>query len=316
METNTSQHAEAGEKVSYYEQLLWKWGKRILLIWVGYIMVLQFLAPWVKAVLFPEFKTDEGTFDYGAFGDTFGALNALFAGLAFAGLIVTIRQQAKDLRATREEMRNTNCEFARQTLEVSLFEYINYMYKVRPEHHEKRISLILNTVDGFVNLCNMYHSHKTNFFYWMLLKRKLNLIRRELKEFSTWRRIFCDWCEKVEEESHRALRDEQPKEFVEKYEIRLWNLLTQHERRILFLQCAFYTHEQVEYWNYHRIFAEKRKCLKRYARRFDKNSYNALLEALHLSGPYPDYPINDVKLLKDIMKKIYVNNDYQYELPE
>lgn len=315
METNTTQHTDEEEKDTDYERLLWKWGKYILLIWVGYITLLQYLAPWAKEYLFPEFKTDKG-FDYGAFGDTFGALNALFAGLAFAGLIVTIRQQAKDLRATKEEMRNTNCEFARQTLESSLFEYINYMYKVRPDHHEIRISRILKTVDEFINMCNMYHLRKTHSSYWRGLKRKLNLIRKELKEFSTWRRTFCDWCEKVEEESHRARRGEQRNEFVEKYEERLWNLLSQHERRILFLQCAFYTQEQEKHWNYHRQFAEKRKCLKRYARRFDKNSYNVLLEALHLAGPYPNYPINDVNLLKDIMKKIYANNDCLYELPK
>ncbi len=315
METNTTQHMDEKENDTNYERLLWQWGKYILLIWVVYIMLLHYLPSWVKEHLFPEFIKDN-KFDYGVFGDTFGALNALFAGLAFAGLIVTIRQQAKDLRATKEEMRNTNCEFARQTLEVSLFEYINYMYKVRPDHHEKRILLILNSVDEFITLCHMYHLLKPSFFYWRALKRKLNLIRRELKEFSTWRRTFCDWCEKVEEESYRARRGEQRTEFTEKYEERLWNLLSQHERRILFLQCAFYTKEQEKYWIYHKQFAEKRKCLKRYAERFDKNSYNALLEALHLAGPYPNYPINDVNLLKDIMKKIYTNNDCRYELPK
>ena len=33
----------------------------------------------------------------GQFGDLFGAVNALFSGLAFAGLIITIRQQNKNL---------------------------------------------------------------------------------------------------------------------------------------------------------------------------------------------------------------------------
>lgn len=316
MERHTTKHPDYNEKETDYERLLWKWGKYILLLWGGYILILQLLAPWAKAILFPEFWTKDGGFDYGTFGDTFGALNALFAGLAFAGIIVTIRQQAKALRATREEMRNTNCEFSRQTLEVSLFEYINYMHKVRPEHHEKQVSLILKSVEEFVALCKKYHSRKPYFFYWRSLKRKINIIRKELKEFSTWRRTFSDWCEKVEDESHRARRDEKPNEFIEKYEERLWNLLSQHERRVLFLQCAFYTQEQENHWNYHRQFAEKRKCLKRYADHFDKKSYNALLELLHLSGPYPNYPIRKVKKIKNIMKKIYDKNICRYELPE
>lgn len=37
-----------------------------------------------------------GTWEHrGQFGDLFGAVNALFSGLAFAGLIITIRQQHK-----------------------------------------------------------------------------------------------------------------------------------------------------------------------------------------------------------------------------
>ena len=41
----------------------------------------------------------------GQFGDTFGALNALFSGLAFAGLIYTILLQRKELELTRQELK-------------------------------------------------------------------------------------------------------------------------------------------------------------------------------------------------------------------
>lgn len=43
-------------------------------------------------------------FDPGTFGDSFGALNALFSGLAFAILIATIRLQKAELQLQREEM--------------------------------------------------------------------------------------------------------------------------------------------------------------------------------------------------------------------
>jgi len=42
----------------------------------------------------------------GQFGDMFGAINALFTGLAFAGLIVTIIQQSKELRIQSTELFN------------------------------------------------------------------------------------------------------------------------------------------------------------------------------------------------------------------
>lgn len=38
----------------------------------------------------------------GQFGDLFGSVNALFSGLAFAGLIITIIQQRHDLQLQRQ----------------------------------------------------------------------------------------------------------------------------------------------------------------------------------------------------------------------
>lgn len=49
--------------------------------------------------------------DSGTFGDTFGALNALFSGLAFAGVIVTILIQRSELQLQRTEMQETRKEF-------------------------------------------------------------------------------------------------------------------------------------------------------------------------------------------------------------
>lgn len=53
----------------------------------------------------------------GTFGDKFGAVNSLFSGLAFAGLIYTIYLQQEELRLQREELRQTREEMARQTKE-------------------------------------------------------------------------------------------------------------------------------------------------------------------------------------------------------
>lgn len=50
----------------------------------------------------------------GTFGDMFGAVNALFSGLAFATLIYTVLQQRAELRATREEMRQQSKEWVKQ----------------------------------------------------------------------------------------------------------------------------------------------------------------------------------------------------------
>ena len=49
----------------------------------------------------------------GVFGDSFGLLNALFSGLAFAGVIVTILLQKNELQLQRRELRESREQFKR-----------------------------------------------------------------------------------------------------------------------------------------------------------------------------------------------------------
>lgn len=53
------------------------------------------------------------TKDPGQFGDMFGAVNALFSGLAFATLIYTVFLQRKELQLQRQELAETRKELKR-----------------------------------------------------------------------------------------------------------------------------------------------------------------------------------------------------------
>ena len=55
----------------------------------------------------------------GTFGDMFGAVNALFSGLAFAGLIITLIMQHEELGLQRKELAQTNEELAAQREEFA-----------------------------------------------------------------------------------------------------------------------------------------------------------------------------------------------------
>lgn len=57
----------------------------------------------------------------GVFGDSFGVLNALFSGLAFGGLLITILYQREDLGETKKELKSTRAEIKAQHLETILF---------------------------------------------------------------------------------------------------------------------------------------------------------------------------------------------------
>lgn len=82
--------------------------KRIIWI-VGIVILLLWGGSWLALYLFYDLPTDRGTF-----GDMFGAVNALFSGLAFAGLIVTLLYQKEELQLQREELAQTREELKGQ----------------------------------------------------------------------------------------------------------------------------------------------------------------------------------------------------------
>ena len=51
--------------------------------------------------------------DRGQFGDAFGAINALFSGLALAGVVIALLMQRAELRLQREELRLNRTEQSR-----------------------------------------------------------------------------------------------------------------------------------------------------------------------------------------------------------
>ncbi len=69
-------------------------------IWPLWVVMALVVAAWVATgwVLYP--RQDRGTIR-----DMFGAVNALFSGLAFAGIIYTVWLQRMELQLQRKELR-------------------------------------------------------------------------------------------------------------------------------------------------------------------------------------------------------------------
>ena len=61
-----------------------------------------------------------GREDRGTFGDMFGAANALFSGLAFAGIIYAVLLQRKELQLQRQELVATRKELEGQKLQLEI----------------------------------------------------------------------------------------------------------------------------------------------------------------------------------------------------
>lgn len=78
--------------------------KSLVIVVIGGVVVLWVGLGYVASI----------QFDPGEFGDMFGAANALFSGLAFAGLIYAIWLQRVELRLQREELAATRAELRGQ----------------------------------------------------------------------------------------------------------------------------------------------------------------------------------------------------------
>ena len=94
------------------------WVNRHLLSTMLTIVIVAFVANF--SLVFTHYSKDAR----GTFGDQFGAVNALFSGLAFAGLIYTIILQRRDLKLQRQEMKEQTQEFKKEneTLRIQRFE--------------------------------------------------------------------------------------------------------------------------------------------------------------------------------------------------
>lgn len=82
----------------------------------------------------------------GTFGDMFGGLNALFSGLAFAGIILTIYMQRKELTLQRKELK-----FTRETLEAQRAEMVAQNETLKTQQFENTFFSMLRVFNDIVN---------------------------------------------------------------------------------------------------------------------------------------------------------------------
>jgi flagellar biosynthesis component FlhA len=113
------------------------------------ILIIVVVIIWVASALLIIYGLDSWS-DRGTFGDLFGAVNGLFSGLAFAGLIYTIVLQKKDLEMQRNEIQLNRDELkkssrAQEKSEQALTEQVEQM----------KITSKLNALNTIINYYNL-----------------------------------------------------------------------------------------------------------------------------------------------------------------
>lgn len=84
----------------------------------------------------------------GTFGDMFGAVNALFSGLAFAGLIITLILQRRELALQRDELEQTRNEFVEQNKTMKRQRFENTFFNLMSLHQHITDNLEYECPDG------------------------------------------------------------------------------------------------------------------------------------------------------------------------
>lgn len=117
-------------------------------IWTVSFLILIVLAMWLGSWLFISYKLPNWE-ERSAFGDAFGAIGALFSGLAFAGLIVTIVLQLQQLDLQSQQLKGAESELKRQKEELELQGEILRKQRFEDTFFQllKLQSEIVNTID-------------------------------------------------------------------------------------------------------------------------------------------------------------------------
>lgn len=147
--------------------------------WVVIIAGLVVLALWAGSWWWIS-QHFQNLNERGTFGDMFGAINALFSGLAFAGLIVTLLYQKEELTLQREELKATREEMKSQRME---FEVQNKTLK-RQRFENTFFNMLSLQQEIVANLSYAQHNGREIFEEAYIKNIRFSLIREGHKNFS------------------------------------------------------------------------------------------------------------------------------------
>ena len=164
----------------------WPWFIGVIILWVVYLSII-----WISNWPLENNK--------GEFGDTFGALNALFAGLAFAGVIYAILLQQRELKLQREEL-----ELQRKELEDTRVEIRGQKETLQKQNFES----------SFFQLLGL-HSEIVNSIVILQLNRRRSISQKDIEYTEhSGRRSFGYLLDNLKSSLEKAIDENRPKKEV------------------------------------------------------------------------------------------------------
>lgn len=186
----------------------------------------------------------DGT-EKGVFGDMFGASNALFTGLSFTGLIITILLQSRELKDTRNEVRKQGDMLAIQRFENTFFTLISCHHQIVADLRSNSYS-VKNGVKNYT-----YYEGRSVFI--QLIGLILNNVENDTSKYnSQYKKLYEGFGDKylhyirnlfqiikIVDENKFYNNQEINNHEKEKYISIIWNQLSDHEITLIFYHCIY-----------------------------------------------------------------------------
>jgi hypothetical protein len=128
------------------------------------VLIVIIIIAWIIFFVATKYFFGTWTQESGWFGDSFGGLNSLFSGLAFAGIIYTIFLQKQELRLQRKELRQTRQEFIVQNETLKKQRFENTFFHLLDLHNEIVDKLDITRNEGGPHTINWVRYSKRDFF--------------------------------------------------------------------------------------------------------------------------------------------------------
>ncbi|WP_224483476.1 putative phage abortive infection protein [Robertkochia aurantiaca] len=164
--------------------------KDLGIYFIGILAVLLILGLWLYT--YYELK-DMPANERGTLGDMFGTVNALFSGLAFAGIILTILLQKKELGYQRKELQETRAEFIIQNKTLKTQRFENTFFNLLELHNQ-----IVNDIDYEKKLipADPFTDKTRTVKGRDVFQDKFNNLNREIKEDIDANKLYLRFYEK------------------------------------------------------------------------------------------------------------------------
>jgi hypothetical protein len=163
---------------------------------------------WIDQNVFSSLTTESNESARGTFGDKFGAINSLFSGFAFAGIIVTLLLQRQDLARQQTQIEQTNEEMKKQGATLRRQRFESTFFHMLELHSDivGKLSIDYNTQrEAFGLFLDLIKTHTPQLRVFHALRK---FSHDEIHELKIKKSIPINVLNRLDEEEKRALNDD------------------------------------------------------------------------------------------------------------